>query len=296
MMIYTSYKFFAPKVVLLALVCLLASAHVPAFAQQTSPAQTPQPPRDDRQDDVLRVSTSIVQTDVSVVDKKGQFVEGLQRDEFEFKVDGKPQQCCSRARHGGRRGRRHASRGARRTAARGRRRGRCRTRAQRHFFVDDLHLSAGGILRARQLLLISLSGKMTPGTHVLIASASGSIGFLQQFTKSGRCCAPPPEGSRISRRRSLDNERPTMSAYLAMAIDRGDRDATAFMMRQMLSTENAVNCARAASAVRRATQQRGRHGSGKCRPPARTVLCRDPDAFLHFRGLPLRHSGSRHQL
>jgi hypothetical protein len=40
---------------------------------------------------VLRISTSLVQTDVSVVDRKGQFVEGLQRDQFELKVDGQIQ-------------------------------------------------------------------------------------------------------------------------------------------------------------------------------------------------------------
>ena len=39
---------------------------------------------------MLRISTDLVQTAVSVVDKKGKFVEGLTIEDFELKVDGKP--------------------------------------------------------------------------------------------------------------------------------------------------------------------------------------------------------------
>src|SRR5262245_3870970 len=40
--------------------------------------------------DVVRVNTSLVQTDVMVFDKQGKFVDGLKRDQFVLKVDGKP--------------------------------------------------------------------------------------------------------------------------------------------------------------------------------------------------------------
>ena len=43
-----------------------------------------------QQADVVRVDTELVQTAVTVLDKKGNFVEGLQRDQFELIVDGKP--------------------------------------------------------------------------------------------------------------------------------------------------------------------------------------------------------------
>ena len=43
-----------------------------------------------QQTDVVRVNTELVQTAVTVLDKKGNFVEGLQRDQFELIVDGKP--------------------------------------------------------------------------------------------------------------------------------------------------------------------------------------------------------------
>src|SRR5205085_6696250 len=42
-------------------------------------------------EDVLRVETELVQTDLMVFDKQGQFVDGLRPEQFELSVDGKPQ-------------------------------------------------------------------------------------------------------------------------------------------------------------------------------------------------------------
>ena len=55
------------------------------FAQQPTP--TPEVPPDE----VLRINTELVQTDVMVFDKEGRFVENLKREDFELRVDGKPQ-------------------------------------------------------------------------------------------------------------------------------------------------------------------------------------------------------------
>jgi hypothetical protein len=46
-------------------------------------AQTQKPPSQ-QPDDVIRINTELVQTDVMVFDKKGHFVEGLQREQFEL--------------------------------------------------------------------------------------------------------------------------------------------------------------------------------------------------------------------
>ena len=43
------------------------------------------------QDDVIRVNTELVQTDVMVFDKKGHFVDGLKAEQFALRVDKKPQ-------------------------------------------------------------------------------------------------------------------------------------------------------------------------------------------------------------
>src|SRR5688572_12095034 len=71
---------FSPAKYLLA-VCLLAS-WTNAHTQQPSPQRSP--------DDVVRVYTELVQTDVMVMDKQGRFVKDLTRDNFELRVDGKP--------------------------------------------------------------------------------------------------------------------------------------------------------------------------------------------------------------
>ena len=42
-------------------------------------------------DDVVRVKTELVQTDVTVVDKRGRFVDGLNANDFELYVDSKLQ-------------------------------------------------------------------------------------------------------------------------------------------------------------------------------------------------------------
>src|SRR5205807_6371952 len=42
-------------------------------------------------DDVLRIKTELVQTDLMVFDKQGRFVEGLRPEQFELSVDGKAQ-------------------------------------------------------------------------------------------------------------------------------------------------------------------------------------------------------------
>src|SRR3954467_4915084 len=55
----------------------------PSLSAQTKPASA--------QDDVVRVNTELVQTDVMVFDKEGRFVDGLQREQFELLVDGKVQ-------------------------------------------------------------------------------------------------------------------------------------------------------------------------------------------------------------
>ena len=41
--------------------------------------------------DVIRISTELVQSHVTVLDKKGSFVTGLRPDQFQVQVDGKPQ-------------------------------------------------------------------------------------------------------------------------------------------------------------------------------------------------------------
>nr|AAP58554.1 hypothetical protein [uncultured Acidobacteriota bacterium] len=78
-----------PLCVCAVLVLLLVCGANALGQQQNEPPPKPKQQVQDT-DDVLRISTDLVQTAVSVVDKKGKFVEGLNIEDFELKVDGKP--------------------------------------------------------------------------------------------------------------------------------------------------------------------------------------------------------------
>src|SRR4051794_18842550 len=164
----------APFIRRLILLGALATAPgLGAFAQQQS-------------DDVLRVNTELVQTDFMVFDKQGTFIDGLKRDQFLLKVDGKPREISflDRLATGSR------SEEAQIAAARGTKapnapaplpldRGRTVL-----FFVDDLHLSTGGVTYTRNLLKHFIQNQMKQNDRAEIATASGQIGFLQQLTEN----------------------------------------------------------------------------------------------------------------
>lgn len=260
---FTSYSSFVKTLFpRLALACLLAAGGLPAFAQQTTrppqpppqqqrPQPTPTPPtqqptpspaQDDPAEDVLRVSTSLVQTDVSVVDKKGQFFEGLQRDQFELKVDGRVQpvlffervtagSSTEAARIAAARGERVDSRDAVAPVERGR---------TVIFFVDDFHLTPQGVERARELLLKFIDQEMTPGMEVLISSASGQIGFLQQFTNERAVLRAAVRRLKYQAQAALDTERPPMTEFQALAVDRGDQGVVEYLIQQVIF-ENSPN-------------------------------------------------------
>lgn len=46
----------------------------------------------ERSAEVIKVHTDLVQTSVTVVDREGKFVDGLQREQFQLKIDGKPRE------------------------------------------------------------------------------------------------------------------------------------------------------------------------------------------------------------
>ncbi len=121
-----------------------------------------------------------------VFDKQGRFVEGLKPEQFELKVDGKPVQLSffERVMAGtigeekiiaaaGRAASTSTSSIPASTSFRGR---------TIVFFIDDLHLSADSVNRTRKTILEFVENQMAPTDQVAIASATGQIGFLQQFT------------------------------------------------------------------------------------------------------------------
>lgn len=154
-------------------VLLVAVSFVVVSAQET---QKP---------DVVRVDTELVQTAVTVLDKKGNFVDGLQREQFELTVDGKPRTVAffERIAAGSTRERELAARGVgvNPTAPLPPANVPGRTIV---FFVDDLHLSPDSLNRTRMMLQGFLKHEMNTKDNVAIVSASGQIGFLEQFTNN----------------------------------------------------------------------------------------------------------------
>ena len=207
-------------------------------------AQT-KPQKPDEGADVVKVNTELVQTDVMVFDKDGHFVDGLTADQFALKIDNKatPISFFERvaagktfARNAGSPGSITAAPGsssitanATSTIIRGR---------TVIFFVDDLHLAPGSIVRTRQALLDFIDRGMADNDQVAITSSSGQIGFLQQFTADR--FALRSAVARLNFRgqpSKTDMFRPPMSEYIAMKIRDGDRSVMEYYMSEMMKQE-----------------------------------------------------------
>src|SRR3989440_4833343 len=76
--------------VVLAFGLITLVARAAAHAQQP----TPQKPADDQDVDVIKVSTTVVTVPVSVMDRNGRFVPGLEQDQFRLFEDGVEQRIA----------------------------------------------------------------------------------------------------------------------------------------------------------------------------------------------------------
>jgi VWFA-related protein len=179
----------------------------------------------------------LVQASVTVLDKQGRFVDGLKREQFELRVDGKPQPISffERVEAGS------SSEEALGAAARGKSRAGTEKNQGRgalpdrgrtfFFFVDDLHMQADSISRARKTILQFLDREMGQNDQVAISSASGQIGFLQQLTDNKIVLRAAAERLKPLPQNANDLQDPPMSEYLALAIqEKHDREVLAFFM------------------------------------------------------------------
>jgi VWFA-related protein len=153
-------------------------------------AQKNHPPRETEQsDDVVRINTELVQSDVMVFDRQGRFVDNLRPEEFELSLEGKKQTLSFFER---------VTAGSQREAAQlaAARMG-STTKSEKEsvtssvasdtgriifFFLDDVHLSSSSLVKARKALQRFVDYQMNPNDQVAIVSSSGQIGFLQQLT------------------------------------------------------------------------------------------------------------------
>jgi VWFA-related protein len=187
-------------------------------------AQTPSPtPSQPSVDEVIRVNTELVQTDVMVFDKKGSFVSGLKPEQFELTVEGKSQPISffEQVRAGSAKEMRLLSqeKAAADSLTVNETRGRTIV-----FFIDDLHLSLDSLARTRKVLAQFIDNEMTENDRVAIASTSSDIGFLQQFTdvKAVLHAAVDCLTQHPYKTGDLTDSRTPMTEYAALALERNE--------------------------------------------------------------------------
>src|ERR1044071_9910724 len=206
-----------------------------SFGQQ--PQKTPP-------DDVIRVNADLVQSAIAVVDKEGHFVDGLRQDQFELLVDGKPRPISffERITAGSARERQVITPDGlaidKTTAANSSTQGRTIV-----FFIDDLHLDPDSSHRTRDMLRHFIETEMGSADSVAIASASGQVGFLQQFTRNKEVLKAAVE--RLSPIpydvRNYGTGSTKMSEYMALDIDTrrsDDKVLKVFVLECMKQTNN----------------------------------------------------------
>jgi VWFA-related protein len=214
--------------------------------QQQNP-DTAQPEQQEQDEDVIRISTDLVQTGVSVLDKRGRFVEGLKKEDFELRVDGKPVEIgfFERVAAG------TAREEAQLAAARGESPAKVKDRAKDAegarppergrvivFFVDDIHAAPDSLKRTKDTIIKFIDREMGQNDLVAITSSSGQIGFLQQYTNNKDVLKMAV--SRLTYRNfaTRDVEIPIMTDGQALLIDQGDKAVATFFVQETMRMWN----------------------------------------------------------
>lgn len=212
--------------------CLFLSTIQAQQKQEQAPTE--------QEDEVVRISTALVQTDVMVFDKQGHFVDNLKGDQFDLRVDGKPVQISffDKVMTGtpNEEAQLTAARGVANTSGTGdstRPAPLARGRTI-FFFLDDMHMASDSMVRARKSLLDFIDKEMGQNDQVGIASASGQIGFLQQLTNNKAVLRAAVARLNFRPYDVRDMDRPPMSVYQALEInERSNQDLLNYFVEQV---------------------------------------------------------------
>ena len=214
-------------------------------------AQTATPPPPKSQDEVVRVYTELVQTDVMVFDKQGKFVNGLGKDNFELLVDGKPRaiEAFEQITAGSDEESQLAA--ARGTTTLNIKRPAPLDRGRIVFFyIDDLHMDLSGIIAAKKVITTFIEKEMGQNDQAAIASATGQIGFLQQLTNDRMILRTALDRLTPKSFSVKDGERPPMTEYEALLVDRLDREVFDFFVAETIRQNPGMKSDTAAAIVR----------------------------------------------
>ena len=209
---------------------VLAAWTITAPAQQQTPSPKPRP-----QEDVVRVYTELVQTDVMVFDKQGRFIKDLTRDNFELRIDGKPRAI---------QGFELITAGSDEESQLAAARGSTTINIKRpvpldrgrivFFYVDDFHMDPASFSMARKVINNFIDKEMGQNDQIAISSATGQIGFLQQLTNDRMVLRAALERLNVKTYSTRDMERPPMSEYQALLIEHRDRDVFEFYVNETM--------------------------------------------------------------
>ena len=208
-----------------------------SFVLTTAFGQDPRPAADD---DVIRITTELVQTGVVVVDKQGKFVDGLKPEEFVLKVDGKQvtPSFFERVTSGTVREQKLEGSFSKGAAAPPAATGASYRGRTIIFFIDDLHLSADSVQRTRKAILDFVDNEMSFEDQVAIVTPSGQIGFLQKLTD-----LKPVVRAALNRLTHKpytvrDLEQVPMTEYQALRIAQGDSSAADYFANELIKANN----------------------------------------------------------
>lgn len=203
------------------------------FAQQNQPK--PQEPADE----VIRINTELVQTDVMVFDKDGHFVDGLKPEQFQLSVDGHPQSISFFERVAAGSAREDAQLAAARGKAATPDKAAAVSPPERGrvilFLVDDLHMSPESLNHTRKTLTRFIEREMGQSDQVAITSANGQVGFLQQLTNNKTVLLRAVEKLKSSLQSHGDADFPPMSETQAIGVlVRNDTELLNFFMEPLI--------------------------------------------------------------
>src|SRR6266446_3882358 len=165
---------------------MLTVAMTLSMVMAQTPSNPQKPPQEVAPEDIVRITTSLVQTDVVVTDKNDQIIPDLKLEDFELSDNGKKQDVkfmefvsvdTGRRSEGTRpssipnyveqTGPGLSVKDLKRVIA---------------FVIDDLTIPIQDIVTVRKLLLDFVDNKMRDGDLVAIVRVVGGKGLLQQFT------------------------------------------------------------------------------------------------------------------
>jgi VWFA-related protein len=214
----------------------------PAAATPAKPAPVDAPQDDE---EVIRLSTGLVQLTAVVTDKQGHPVENLAKEDFEILENGLPREIgffsVERAPESHTTTTNVASEASRTTAARP---ATATPNASRTIvlFVDTLHLAPLSLNRAKTQLKRFVDEQMTDADLVAVVATSGTLGVLQQFTRDRRMLKYA-----IDRITLFPGLRTSITPYLASRVLAEDEEAISEAVAILGKEEGFVSLSRQAA-------------------------------------------------